>query len=100
MKIGWIGIGVMGKSMVNHLLKKGHSVLIYTRTKAKAEELISAGAIWAESASSVASLVDCLFLMTGYPKDVESLLYNEGVMEALKPETFVVDHSTNSPALT
>ena len=54
MKIGWIGTGVMGKSMVNHLLKKGHSVMIYTRTKSKAEELISAGAIWAESASSLA----------------------------------------------
>ena len=44
LRIGWIGTGVMGKSMVGHLMKQGYQLSIYTRTKAKAEELIQLGA--------------------------------------------------------
>ena len=43
-RIGWIGTGVMGKSMAGHLLSKGYQVSVYTRTQSKAEELISRGA--------------------------------------------------------
>jgi len=49
-KIGWLGTGVMGKSMIGHLLNNGYQVSIYTRTKAKAEELIERGAVWQEPA--------------------------------------------------
>ena len=45
-KVGWIGTGVMGKSMAGHLLTNGYQLSIYTRTKAKAEELLSMGAQW------------------------------------------------------
>ena len=47
-RVGWIGTGVMGKSMVGHLMNNGYQLSIYTRTKAKAEELISKGAQWKE----------------------------------------------------
>lgn len=47
-KIGWIGTGVMGKSMCGHLMKHGYKLQIYTRTPSKAEELVQAGAEFAE----------------------------------------------------
>lgn len=46
--IGWIGTGVMGKSMVQHLMKHGHQMLIYNRTASKADELVAAGAKFME----------------------------------------------------
>ena len=48
LRVGWIGTGVMGKSMVGHLMTNGYNLDIYTRTKSKAEELISKGAHWKE----------------------------------------------------
>ncbi len=69
-RIGWIGTGVMGKSMCGHLLKNGYKLSIYTRTKAKAEELIQTGAEYLPP-SEIASTSDFLFLMLGYPHDVE-----------------------------
>lgn len=45
-RVGWIGTGVMGKSMVGHLMTHGYNMSIYTRTKGKAEELITRGAQW------------------------------------------------------
>lgn len=69
-KIGWIGTGVMGKSMCGHLMKNGYQLSIYTRTKSKAEELIQNGATFMDPIS-LAKEVDLLFLMLGYPHDVE-----------------------------
>ena len=43
-RVGWIGTGIMGKPMIGHLITKGHKISIYTRTKAKAEQLIGKGA--------------------------------------------------------
>ena len=48
MKIGFIGIGVMGESMARHLMEKGHSLTVYNRTKSKADRLLAEGAAWAE----------------------------------------------------
>ena len=47
-KIGFIGIGIMGKSMVRNLMKAGYEVAVYSRTKSKAEDVLSEGAIWCE----------------------------------------------------
>ncbi len=75
-KIGWIGTGVMGKSMCGHLLKHGYHLQVYTRTAAKADELVQAGAHFAEP-SVIAQTSDYLFLMLGYPHDVESVVLDE-----------------------
>ena len=48
MKIGFIGIGVMGQAMAGHLLKAGHDLYVYNRTKSKADRLVEAGAIWCD----------------------------------------------------
>ena len=54
-KLGWIGTGVMGRWMCQHLMDLGYGMTVYNRTKAKADPLLEAGAAWADSPSDVAS---------------------------------------------
>ena len=60
MRIGFIGIGVMGESMARHLMEKGHALTVYNRTKSKAERLLAEGAAWAESAGACAKEQDAV----------------------------------------
>ena len=73
-RIGWIGTGVMGSSMCGHLLAAGHEVTVTTRTRAKADALVDAGATWADSPAAVASASDVVFVMVGYPHEVEEVV--------------------------
>ena len=66
-RIGWIGTGVMGQSMCGHLLAAGYPTTVYSRTRAKAEHLIAAGAAWADSPAAVAASSDVVFTMVGFP---------------------------------
>ena len=66
----------MGKSMVGHLIKNGYNLFIYNRTKSKADSLIEMGANYVESPRELAKQVDYLFLMVGYPKDLEYLIFD------------------------
>ena len=68
-KIGWIGTGVMGKSMAGHLMSRGHTLLVHNRTASKADELVANGAQFM-SPIEIAQQADFLFLMLGYPHDV------------------------------
>jgi len=74
--IGWIGTGVMGKSMAMHLKNKGYKLLVHTRSAAKAQELVAAGATM-ESPKTIAEQADFLFLMLGFPHDVKSVVLDE-----------------------
>ncbi len=73
-KIGWIGTGVMGRSMCGHLLKAGYQATVFNRTKAKAAELIEQGARWADSPRNVAAASDVVFSIVGVPDDVRAVL--------------------------
>lgn len=98
--IGFIGTGVMGASIVKHLLKVGHEVHIYSRTKAKAEPLIELGAKWYDAAGKVAQESDIIFTMVGYPQDVEEVYFEEnGIFANSKDGTIVVDMTTSQPTL-
>ena len=77
MNIGWIGTGVMGKSMASHLIKKGHKLSVFNRTASKADELVKMGATYVESPKKLAGNVDYLFLMLGYPHDVEKMVFDK-----------------------
>ncbi len=77
MKLGFIGTGVMGSAVVRHLLEAGHEVAVYNRTKAKADPLVTEGAVWADTPKAVAEQSNILFTMVGYPKDVEEIYYGE-----------------------
>ena len=69
-KIGFVGVGIMGKSMVRNLMKAGFEVSIYTRTKSKVEDVIGEGAIWCDSVAECAKGRDAVISIVGYPKDV------------------------------
>lgn len=98
--IGFIGTGVMGKSMAGHLMKAGHPVHVYTRTKEKASELLDHGAIWADSPKDIAQDCDVIITMVGYPKDVEEVyLGTDGLIEHAKEGSYLIDMTTSSPQL-
>lgn len=99
-KVGFIGLGVMGKSMARNLMKAGYDLYVYTRTKSKAEDLLQAGAIWQDSAADVARHADVTITMVEYPRDVEDIfLAPSGIVAAAKPGAYVIDMTTSSPAL-
>lgn len=100
MKIGFIGTGVMGNSLVKHLLNAGHTVAIYTRTAKKAENLVEAGAVLAASPKEVAGQSEVVFTMVGYPSDVEEVYFGDnGLLSAAKAETVLIDLTTSQPKL-
>ena len=98
--IGWIGTGVMGVSMARHLMTAGHPLIIHTRTRARAEPLLAAGARWAESPLAVAEQAAIVCSMVGYPEDVEAThLGPQGTLSAAKAPALLIDFTTSSPAL-
>ncbi|WP_203332467.1 NAD(P)-dependent oxidoreductase [Planococcus beigongshangi] len=100
MKVGFIGTGVMGNSLVKHLLEGGHTVSIYTRTASKAANLLEAGATWKESPGLLAADAEVIFTMVGYPSDVEEIYFGDnGIIENAKEGTVLVDLTTSKPEL-
>lgn len=98
--IGFIGIGVMGKSMARNLKKHNFDVYIHSRTKSKAQELISEGFAWCDSVAQCAKGRDAVITMVGYPKDVEQVYFGEGgIIENAKEGAFLIDMTTTSPKL-
>lgn len=98
--IGFIGTGVMGKSMAQHLLNAGHPVHVYNRTKQKAESLIENGAIWEDTVAALAKKVDVVITIIGTPKDVEEIYFDsDGLIENVKPGSYLIDMTTSSPKL-
>lgn len=99
-RIGFIGLGVMGTSMAAHLMAAGHSLMVFNRTREKAEGLIKRGAQWADTPGAVAAASDILISMVGYPHDVEKIYFGEGgILSAMKAGGYVVDMTTSSPKL-
>jgi len=100
MKIAFVGTGVMGQGMVANLLKAGHEVTVYTRTKAKADGLLALGAKWTSSPAESARGADIAISMVGYPNDVEEVWRGpQGFMSSAKPGCVLIDMTTSSPAL-
>ena len=99
-RIGWIGTGVMGRSMCGHLLKAGYPVTLFTRTRSKAAELLERGASWAESPRDVAAASDVVISIVGFPDDVrEVLLGDAGALAGCKSGNVLVDMTTSRPSL-
>lgn len=99
-KIGFIGVGIMGKSMVRNLRKAGYEVSIYTRTKEKVEDVISEGAIWCNTVAECAKGQDVVITIVGYPKDVEEVYFGEnGIIANADQGTYLIDMTTTSPKL-
>src|SRR5262245_61060033 len=97
-RVGWIGTGVMGRWMCQHLITKGYSATVYNRTKDKTQPLTEAGAAWAETPKAVAERSDVIFAIVGFPKDVrEVFLGSQGALAGSKPGAILVDMTTSEP---
>lgn len=100
MRIAFVGTGVMGSSMAGHLLAAGHQVAVHTRTRAKADRLLAAGATWADSPAAAADGADAALSMVGYPADVDQVWRGPaGFLAAPRPPGLLVDLTTSDPAL-
>jgi 3-hydroxyisobutyrate dehydrogenase len=99
-KIGFIGLGVMGRSMCANLMKEGHVMYVYTRTRSTADEAVKNGAIWCNTPKVVAEKCDVIFTIVGFPKDVEEVfLGKNGILEGVSKGNIIVDMTTSEPSL-
>ncbi|MEM1354143.1 MAG: NAD(P)-dependent oxidoreductase [Planctomycetota bacterium] len=101
-KIGYIGLGIMGRPMAMNLIKAGYAMTVWNRTASKADSLREAGAAVVDSPADVAaSGAEVIFLNVTDTPDVEAVLFGDlGVASRARPGTLVVDHSTISPDAT
>jgi len=98
LRIGWIGAGIMGSSMVGHLLRAGHAVRLHTRTRAKAEPLLAAGATWAGSPAEAALGAQVVCSNVGLPSEVEEVYFGgRGVLAAAEAGQIFIDFGTSPP---
>src|SRR5207248_3061684 len=99
-RIGWIGTGVMGRWMCQHVIDKGYSATVFNRTKEKSQPLLDLGASFVNSPKEVAERSDVVFSIVGFPKDVlEVVLGPQGALAGSKPGTILVDMTTSAPQL-
>lgn len=100
MKIGFIGTGVMGRGIINNLLKANCDVVVYNRTKAHAQSVLDNGATWADGPKAIAEAADLVITMVGYPKDVEEQYYGDnGLFAGAHAGQIFVDMTTSTPTL-
>ena len=100
-RIGFIGLGIMGRPMAGHLLDAGYSVTVWNRTRSKMAPLVERGGAAASSPREVAAASDITITMVADTPDVlDVILGPEGVVHAVRPGSVVVDMSTISPAAT
>ena len=100
-KVGFIGLGIMGKPMAKNLIEAGHELVVYNRTREKAEELEGSGAAVAASPKEVAERSDVVITMLPDSPQVEEVLAGEdGVFEGIREGALIVDMSTISPVVT
>jgi 3-hydroxyisobutyrate dehydrogenase len=99
-RIGWIGTGVMGSSMVGHLMNAGFEATVHNRSRSRAEPLLARGAKWGATPREVAAAADVVFTIVGFPSDVrEVILGPEGALAGAKPGSVLVDMTTSEPSL-
>lgn len=98
--VGFIGLGVMGRSMARHILNAGYEVTLFNRSPAKAQSLLDAGATWADSPKEVAKACAVVITIVGYPRDVEEVYFGaDGLIANARPESILIDMTTSTPKL-
>lgn len=102
--IGFVGTGVMGRSMARNLMKAGYSLHVYTRTKSKANELIAEGAAWEDTPEKLASASNVIITIVGFPNDVEKVYFGDGdnsggIIANARAGSYLIDMTTSSPEL-
>lgn len=99
-KIGWIGAGIMGKSMIRNLMKQGFEVLVYARTPGKVKDILQEGAVLMPTIAQCAEQSDVVITMVGFPRDVEEIYFGvDGILAHMQPDGYAIDMTTSSPNL-
>ncbi|MCF2554819.1 NAD(P)-dependent oxidoreductase [Faecalicatena contorta] len=99
-KIGFIGVGIMGKSMVRNLMKAGFGVNIYARKKEKVEDVINEGAVFHDTIADCVRDCKTIITIVGFPQDVEEVYFEKGNILDRAPEgAYLIDMTTTSPML-
>ena len=100
-KIGFMGTGVMGAPMAEHLLKAGFALNVYTRTKERAQALLDQGATWCNSPKECAQDCDVVISIVGYPQDVRQVWLDRfnGAFLGMKQGAVGIDMTTSAPDL-
>ena len=97
-KIGWIGLGNMGNPMCKNLIKAGHDVTVWNRTKSKASDALDMGAKWADMPQAVAEASDYIFTMVSNGRILKDIIFREhGIIKGMKSGKVMTDMSTVSP---
>jgi 3-hydroxyisobutyrate dehydrogenase len=100
MKIGFIGLGTMGRHMAMHLIEAGHELTVHDLRREAAEPHLAAGARWADSPAELAGDVELVFTSLPGPAEVEAVALGEkGLLAGMRPGSVWFDLTTNSPAL-
>ncbi len=100
-RIGFIGLGIMGEPMCRNLMKAGYSCTVNTRTRSRAERLLSEGAVWSDTPKDTAVQSDVIITIVTDTPDVEKVILGEnGIIEGIRPGSVVIDMSTISPSAT
>lgn len=99
-KIGFIGVGIMGKSMVRNLMKAGYELHIYARNRTKAEDVIGEGAIFHDSIAGCVPGCEAVITIVGFPKDVEEVYFDSGnILDSADAGAYLIDMTTTSPQI-
>ena len=99
-QIGFIGVGIMGKSMVRNLMKAGYDLHIYARTKSKVEDVIGEGAVFHDSISDCVKDCEAVITIDGFPRDVEEEYFDAGnILDSAKEGAYLIDMTTTSPQI-
>jgi 3-hydroxyisobutyrate dehydrogenase len=99
-RIGFIGLGVMGRSMARHIRAAGYPLNVFNRTKERADEIVALGATWQSSPRDVAAASDIVITMVGYPHDVERVYFGEdGLFAGIAHGAILIDMTTSTPSL-
>lgn len=100
-RIGFIGLGIMGEPMCRNLMKAGYACTVNTRTRSRAERLLSEGAVWSDTPKDTAEQSDVIITIVTDTPDVEKVILGEnGIIEGIRPGSVVIDMSTISPSAT
>jgi 2-hydroxy-3-oxopropionate reductase len=97
-RMGFIGLGAMGKPMARNLMKAGYPMNVLTRTRAKVEDLLADGAVWCDTPKEIAQRSEVVITMLPDTPDVEQVVGGrDGVLDGSRPGMLIIDTSTISP---
>ena len=101
MKVGFVGLGIMGRPQALNIRKAGYELAVWARRRQSMQPLLDAGAVGCASPKEVAAVSDVTFVMVADTPDVEQVILGpDGIIEGAKPGSVVVDMSTISPVVT